>query len=81
MSVLASRTRRSTCISEVLFTFFGLHLLPDRSRTVIKPFSVDYPEPFRDSAVPHMRTVIESMLKWTRSHAPRLHRRLDHMFA
>ena len=49
-------------MSEVLFTFFGLHLLPDRSRTVIKPFSVDYPELFRDSAVPHMRTVVESML-------------------
>lgn len=49
-------------MSEDLFTFSGLHLRPDPSRTVIKPFSVDYPEPFRVSAVPRMRTVIERVL-------------------
>jgi predicted GH43/DUF377 family glycosyl hydrolase len=49
-------------MSEDLLTFSGLHLRPDPSRTVIKPFSVDYPEPFRDSAVPRMRKVIERVL-------------------
>ena len=49
-------------MSDDLFTFSGLHLRPDPSRTVIKPFSVDYPEPFRDAAHPRMRTVIERVL-------------------
>jgi len=49
-------------MSDDLFTFSGLHLHPDPSRTVIKPFSVDYPEPFRDAAHPRMRTVIERVL-------------------
>jgi predicted GH43/DUF377 family glycosyl hydrolase len=49
-------------MSDDLFTFSGLHLRPDPSRTVIKPFSVDYPEPFRDAAQPRMRTVIERVL-------------------
>ncbi|USI74713.1 glycoside hydrolase family 130 protein [Sphingomonas morindae] len=45
-----------------LFDFSGLHLRPDPSRTVIKPFSVDYPEPFRDAAHPRMRIVIDRVL-------------------
>jgi predicted GH43/DUF377 family glycosyl hydrolase len=49
-------------MSDNLFIFSGLHLRPDPSRTVIKPFSVDYPERFRDPAQPRMRTVIERVL-------------------
>ncbi len=49
-------------MSDDLFTFSGLHLKPDPSRTVIKPFSVDYPEAFRDAAHPRMRTVIDRVL-------------------
>jgi predicted GH43/DUF377 family glycosyl hydrolase len=49
-------------MSDGLFNFSGLHLRPDPSRTVIKPFSVEYPEPFRDSAHPRMRNVIERIL-------------------
>jgi predicted GH43/DUF377 family glycosyl hydrolase len=49
-------------MNENLFTFSGFHLRPDPSRTVIKPFSVDYPEPFRDAAHPRVRTVIERVL-------------------
>ena len=49
-------------MTDNLLTFSGLHLRPDPSRTVIKPFSVDYPEPFRDAAHPRMRTVIERVL-------------------
>ena len=45
-----------------LLTFSGLHLRPDPARTVIKPFSVEYPETFRDAAHPRMRTVIERVL-------------------
>ena len=45
-----------------LFTFSDLHLRPDPSRTVIKPFSVDYPEAFRDTVHPRMRTVVERVL-------------------
>jgi predicted GH43/DUF377 family glycosyl hydrolase len=49
-------------MSDDLFTFSGIHLRPDPSRTVIKPFSVDYPEPFRDAAHPRMRKVIDRVL-------------------
>jgi predicted GH43/DUF377 family glycosyl hydrolase len=49
-------------MSDDLFTFSGLHLRPDPSRTVIKPFSVDYPEAFRDAAHPRMRIVIDRVL-------------------
>jgi predicted GH43/DUF377 family glycosyl hydrolase len=49
-------------MSDDLFNFSGLHLRPDPSRTVIKPFSVDYPEPFRDAAHPRIRTVIARVL-------------------
>ncbi len=49
-------------MSDDLLTFSGLHLRPDPSRTVIKPFTVEYPEPFRDSTHPRMRTVIERVL-------------------
>lgn len=49
-------------MSDNLFTSSGLHLRPDPSRTVIKPFSVDYPAAFRDTAHPRMRTVIERVL-------------------
>ncbi|MGI4730940.1 MAG: glycoside hydrolase family 130 protein [Janthinobacterium lividum] len=49
-------------MSDDLFTFSGLHLRPDPARTVIKPFSVDYPDRYRDAAHPRMRTVIERVL-------------------
>ena len=49
-------------MSDDLFTFSGVHLRPDPSRTVIKPFGVDYPKAFRDPAHPRMRTVIERVL-------------------
>jgi predicted GH43/DUF377 family glycosyl hydrolase len=49
-------------MSDDLFQFSGLHLRPDPSRTVIKPFGVDYPEEFRDEHHPRMRKVIERVL-------------------
>ena len=49
-------------MSDDLFNFSGIHLRPDPARTVIKPFSVTYPEAFRDDAHPRMRTVIERVL-------------------
>ena len=49
-------------MSDDLFSFSGIHLRPDPSRTVIKPFSVEYPEPFRDAGAPRMRTVVERVL-------------------
>jgi predicted GH43/DUF377 family glycosyl hydrolase len=49
-------------MNDSLFNFSGLHLRPDPSRTVIKPFSVDYPEPFRDDSPVRMRVVIDRVL-------------------
>jgi predicted GH43/DUF377 family glycosyl hydrolase len=49
-------------MSDDLFEFSGLHLRPDPSRTVIKPFSVEYPAPFRDAEHPRMRKVVERVL-------------------
>ena len=49
-------------MSDDLFTFSPIHLRPDPSRTVIKPFSVNYPAPFRDDVHPRMRTVVERVL-------------------
>jgi predicted GH43/DUF377 family glycosyl hydrolase len=49
-------------MSDDLFDFSGIHLRPDPARTVIKPFSVTYPEPFRDDARPRMASVIERVL-------------------
>ncbi|MGY2736588.1 glycoside hydrolase family 130 protein [Sphingomonas sp. UYP23] len=49
-------------MTDELFEFSGLHLRPDPSRTVIKPFSVEYPEPFRDTEHPRMRKVVERVL-------------------
>jgi predicted GH43/DUF377 family glycosyl hydrolase len=49
-------------MSEALLNISNLQLRPDPSRTVIKPFSVDYPEAFRDAAHPRMRTIIERVL-------------------
>ena len=49
-------------MSEDLFNFSNLHLRPDPARTVIKPFSFDYPEDFRDQAHPRMRKVIDRVL-------------------
>ncbi|MDO7840729.1 glycoside hydrolase family 130 protein [Sphingomonas immobilis] len=49
-------------MSDTLFDFSSLHLRPDPARTVIKPFSVEYPEPFQDAAHPRMRKVIERVL-------------------
>lgn len=45
-----------------LLTFSGLHLRPDPSRTVIRPFSVDYPEPFRGTNPPRVRAVMDRIL-------------------
>jgi predicted GH43/DUF377 family glycosyl hydrolase len=49
-------------MSDGLFEFSGLHLRPDPSRTLIKPFTVEYPEPFHDTAHPRMRNVVERVL-------------------
>ncbi len=49
-------------MTDDLLTFSDLHLRPDPSRTVIKPFSVDYPEPFRDAGPPRTKTVIDRVL-------------------
>jgi predicted GH43/DUF377 family glycosyl hydrolase len=49
-------------MSEDLFSFSGIHLRPDPSRTVIKPFGVDYPGPFRDPAHSRTEVVIERVL-------------------
>jgi len=49
-------------MTDELFKFSKLHLRPDPSRTVIKPFSVEYPEPFRDTEHPRMRKVVERVL-------------------
>ena len=49
-------------MSDDLFSFSGIHLRPDPSRTVIKPFSVEYPGPFREAARPRMRIVVERVL-------------------
>ncbi|TPG52058.1 glycoside hydrolase family 130 protein [Sphingomonas glacialis] len=49
-------------MSDDLFKFSNLHLRPDPSRTVIKPFSVEYPEPFRDTEHPRMRRVVQRVL-------------------
>jgi predicted GH43/DUF377 family glycosyl hydrolase len=42
-----------------LLTFSGLHLRPDPTRTVIKPFNVDYPEPFRNPAHSRVQAVLD----------------------
>ena len=49
-------------MNEDLFTFSGIHLKPDPSRTVIKPFNVEYPEPFRDGSAPRMQHVVGRVL-------------------
>ncbi|TPG56402.1 glycoside hydrolase family 130 protein [Sphingomonas glacialis] len=49
-------------MSDALFTYSDLQLRPDPSRTVIKPFNVDYPEPFRDAARPRLQTVVDRVL-------------------
>ncbi|MBU3077524.1 glycoside hydrolase family 130 protein [Sphingomonas quercus] len=49
-------------MNDGLFEFSSLHLRPDPSRTVIKPFNVDYPEAFRDPARSRTRTVIDRIL-------------------
>lgn len=45
-----------------LFTHSRLHLRPDASRTVIRPFSPEYPAPFRDDAHPRVRNIVEHVL-------------------
>jgi hypothetical protein len=56
-------THRSlTRMSDNLLDFSGIHLRPDPARTVIKPFSVEYPERFRETAKPRMRKIIERVL-------------------
>jgi predicted GH43/DUF377 family glycosyl hydrolase len=49
-------------MSDDLLALSELHLRPDPSRTVIKPFNVEYPEAFRDEQHPRMRNVIERVL-------------------
>jgi predicted GH43/DUF377 family glycosyl hydrolase len=46
-----------------LFTHSKLHLRPDPSRTVIRPFDPEYPDPFRDEAHPRVRNIVEHVLR------------------
>ena len=39
-----------------------LHLRPDPSRTVIRPFEVGYPEAYRDEGPPRMQQIVERVL-------------------
>ncbi|WBO21853.1 glycoside hydrolase family 130 protein [Sphingomonas abietis] len=45
-----------------LFAHSRLHLRPDPSRTVIRPFSPEYPDAFRDEAHPRVRNIVEHVL-------------------
>lgn len=49
-------------MTEDLLTISAVQLTPDPSRTVIKPFGVEYPEQFRDAEHPRMRQIIERVL-------------------
>ena len=56
-----------------LLTHSGLHLRPDPSRTVIRPFEFDYPKAFQDDTHPRMRQVVDRVLSLdaTELHAER----------
>ena len=45
-----------------LLTHSGLHLRPDPSRTVIRPFDAAYPEAFRDDAHPRVQKIVDRVL-------------------
>ncbi len=45
-----------------LLTHSGLHLRPDPSRTVIRPFEATYPEAFRNDAHPRMQNIVDRVL-------------------
>lgn len=45
-----------------LLVHSNVHLRPDPSRTVIRPFDVGYPEAFRDDAHPRMQQIVERVL-------------------
>jgi predicted GH43/DUF377 family glycosyl hydrolase len=45
-----------------LFKHSRLHLRPDPSRTVIRPFSPEYPGPFQNEAHPRLRNIVEHVL-------------------
>jgi predicted GH43/DUF377 family glycosyl hydrolase len=45
-----------------LFRHSEIHLRPDPSRTVIRPFDLDYPQAFRNDAHPRMQQIAERVL-------------------
>ncbi|WBO24277.1 glycoside hydrolase family 130 protein [Sphingomonas abietis] len=47
---------------ESLLCHSELHLRPNPSRTVIRPFDVDYPQAFRNDAHPRMQQIVERVL-------------------
>lgn len=49
-------------MSKSLFKHSRVHLRPDPSRTVIRPFAPEYPEPFRDDTHPRVRNIVEHIL-------------------
>jgi predicted GH43/DUF377 family glycosyl hydrolase len=49
-------------MSRNLFKHSRVHLRPNPARTVIRPFSPEYPEPFRDDAHPRVRNIVEHIL-------------------
>ncbi|WP_454886886.1 glycoside hydrolase family 130 protein [Sphingomonas oryzagri] len=49
-------------MSRSLFQHSRLHVRPDPSRTVIRPFSPSYPGPFRDDEHPRVRKIVERIL-------------------
>jgi predicted GH43/DUF377 family glycosyl hydrolase len=56
-----------------LFKHTRLHLRPDPSRTVIRPFSPAYPDAFRDDKHPRVRNIVEHVLALDEA-------ALDHMY-
>ena len=48
-----------------LVTFSNIQLRPDPSRTVIRPFNVDYPGPFKVEGHPRVERVIDRVLSLT----------------
>jgi len=49
-------------MSRRLFKHSKVHLRPDPSRTVIRPFAPEYPEPFRNDDHPRARNIVEHVL-------------------
>jgi predicted GH43/DUF377 family glycosyl hydrolase len=49
-------------MSRSLFKHSRIHVRPDPSRTVIRPFSPEYPDAFRDEKHPRMQRIVERIL-------------------